>query len=284
MQAMKGWVKIYRELQEWEWYTKPEMVHLYIHLLLSANHTTVKWQGVTVKRGQLVTSISQLSKNTGLSVQSVRTCLARLKSTSEITIEATKAYTLITICNYGRYIEKDSESNKASNKASNKQPTKQKQSANKALTTNKNDKNEIYIHTQYNYLVNTLAQARANTRECVQQMGEMAKELATRIRLGDEEAVNGYAKFTICDKGFLWIWSNHHELLSLFDNSCTYQDFAELHNKYEVDDIKRVVAAMANKLPQSGTRLGSFITTFHQWASTDYKIAEKRRLGNPMYN
>ena len=281
---MKGWVKIYRELQEWEWYTKPEMVHLYIHLLLSANHTTVKWQGSTIKRGQFVTSVAQLAKNTGLSVQSVRTCLNRLKSTNEIAIETTKMYTLITICNYGRYIGNESNSNKASNKASNKQPTKQKQSANKRLTTNKNDKNDIYTHTQYNYLVNTLAQARANTLECVQQMGEMAKELTTRIRLGDEEAVNGYAKFTLCDKGFLWIWTYHYELLSLFDNSCTYEDFVEIHKKYEAEDVKRVVAAMANKLPQSGTRLGSFKTTFGQWASADYKIAEKRKLGNPLYN
>lgn len=281
---MKGWVKLYRDLQEWEWYTKPEMVHLYINLLLSANHTTTKWQGETIKCGQVVTSVAQLAQKTGLSVQTTRTCINRLKSTNEITVKTTKQYTIITICNYSRYIDKEPKSSKQTNKGSNKPLTNQKQTANKRLTTNKNDKNDTYTHTQYNYLVNTLAQARANTRECVQQMGEIAKELTMRIRLGDEEAVNGYAKFTLCDKGFLWVWSNHHELLSLFDNSCTYQDFAELHNKYEAEDIKRVVAAMANKLPQSGTRLGSFKTTFDQWASTDYKIAEKRKLGNPLYN
>lgn len=281
---MKGWVRLYRDLQEWEWYTKSEMVHLYIHLLLSANHTPAKWQGVTIKCGQVVTSVAQLAQKTGLSVQTTRTCLARLKSTNEITIETTNQYTLITICNYSRYIDKAQKNNKQSNKVTNKQPTKRQQTANKRLTTNKNEENNIYIHTQYINLVKTLAQARANTRECVQQMGEIAKELTMRIRLGDEEAVNGYAKFTLCDKGFLWVWSTHHELLSLFDNSCTYQDFAELHKKYEAEDIKRVVAAMANKLPQSDTRLGSFKTTFDQWASTDFKIAEKRKLGNPLYN
>lgn len=279
---MKGWVKIYREFQEWEWYTKPEMVHLYIHLLLSANHTTVKWQGVIVKRGQLVTSISQLSKNTGLSVQSVRTCLARLKSTSEITIEATKAYTLITICNYGRYIEKDSESNKASNKASNKQPTKHQQSANKALTTNKNDKNDIYTHTQYNYLVDTIMRERADTRESVQRMVALACELKRRPMEREEDRV-AYQALSNIERGFLIFWGNHPHLMEMFDSSLNYSDFVWINDRYEVSDIQRVIEAMANKLPIERKRLGSFLATFKQWAVSDYQIAEKKRLGNPKY-
>lgn len=279
---MKGWVKIYRELQEWEWYTKPEMVHLYIHLLLSANHTTVKWQGVTVKRGQLVTSISQLSKNTGLSVQSIRTCLARLKSTSEITIETTKAYTLITICNYGRYIEKDSESNKASNKASNKQPTKQKQSANKRLTTNKNDKNDIYIHTQYNYLVETIMRERADTRVSVQRIASIADELMLR-RADNAEDGAAFQALTNVQRGYLIIWSRYPQLMAIFDSSLNYSDFVWINDRYEVSDIQRVVEAMANKLPIKRKRLGSFLATFKQWAVSDYQIAEKKRLGNAKY-
>lgn len=279
---MKGWVKIYRELQEWEWYTKPEMVHLYIHLLLSANHTTVKWQGVTVKRGQLVTSISQLSKNTGLSVQSIRTCLARLKSTSEITIETTKAYTLITICNYGRYIEKDSESNKASNKDSNKQPTKQKQSANKRLTTNKNDKNDIYTHTQYNYLVETIMRERADTRESVQRIASIADELMLR-RADNAEDGAAFQALTNVQRGYLILWSRYPQLMAIFDSSLNYSDFVWINGRYEVSDIQRVIEAMANKLPIERKRLGSFLATFKQWAVSDYQIAEKRRLGNPKY-
>lgn len=279
---MKGWVKIYRELQEWEWYTKPEMVHLYIHLLLSANHTTVKWQGVTVKRGQLVTSISQLSKNTGLSVQSIRTCLARLKSTSEITIETTKAYTLITICNYGRYIEKDSESNKASNKASNKQPTKQKQSANKRLTTNKNDKNDIYTHTQYNYLVETITRERADTRESVQRIASIVYELMLR-RADNAEDGAAFQALTNVQRGYLILWSMYPQLMAIFDSSLNYSDFVWINDHYEVSDIQRVIEAMANKLPIERKRLGSFLATFKQWAVSDYQIAEKRRLGNAKY-
>lgn len=279
---MKGWVKIYRELQEWEWYTKPEMVHLYIHLLLSANHTTVKWQGSAIKRGQLVTSVAQLAKNTGLSVQSVRTCLNRLESTNEIAIETTKMYTLITICNYGRYIGNESNSNKASNKASNKQPTKQKQSANKRLTTNKNDKNDIYTHTQYNYLVETITRERADTRESVQRMIALAGELKRR-RMESEEDRVAYQALSNIERGFLIFWGNHPHLMEMFDTSLNYSDFVWINDRYEVSDIQRVIEAMANKLPIERKRLGSFLATFKQWAVSDYQIAEKKRLGNPKY-
>ena len=279
---MKGWVKIYRELQEWEWYTKPGMVHLYIHLLLSANHTTVKWQGSAIKRGQLVTSVAQLAKNTGLSVQSVRTCLNRLESTNEIAIETTKMYTLITICNYGRYIGNESNSNKASNKASNKQPTKQKQSANKRLTTNKNDKNDIYTHTQYNYLVETITRERADTRESVQRMIALAGELKRR-RMESEEDRVAYQALSNIERGFLIFWGNHPHLMEMFDTSLNYSDFVWINDRYEVSDIQRVIEAMANKLPIERKRLGSFLATFKQWAVSDYQIAEKKRLGNPKY-
>lgn len=279
---MKGWVKIYRELQEWEWYTKPEMVHLYIHLLLSANHTTVKWQGSTIKRGQLVTSVAQLAKNTGLSVQSVRTCLNRLKSTNEIAIETTKMYTLITICNYGRYIGNESNSNKASNKASNKQPTNQKQTKNKPLTTNKNDKNDIYTHTQYNYLVETITRERADTRESVQRMVAIAGELKRRRMEREEDRVAHQALSNI-ERGFLIFWGNHPHLMEMFDTSLSYTTFQWMNERYEVSDIQRVIEAMANKLPIKEKRLGSFLATFKQWAVSDYQIAEKKRLGNPKY-
>jgi hypothetical protein len=57
----------------------------------------------------------------------------------------------------------------------------------------------------------------------------------------------------------------------------------EIDRGYEVEDVKRVVEAMANKIPQSGGMLGSFVTTFKQWAMLDHRIKQKAELGNPRY-
>lgn len=100
---MDGWIKIYRKLSDWEWYSNSYMVHLFLHLLLTANVADRKWKGIDIKRGQLVTSIRGLSDTLGIPVQSVRTCLNRLVATNEITVLATQYYTLITVCNFESY-------------------------------------------------------------------------------------------------------------------------------------------------------------------------------------
>ena len=84
-----GWIKLHRKFLEWEWFDKPEMVQLFIFLLLSANHADNDWRGMTIKRGQLVTSYASIKEKTGLSVQTIRTCIRRLKSTSELTSKVT---------------------------------------------------------------------------------------------------------------------------------------------------------------------------------------------------
>jgi hypothetical protein len=120
---MAGWIKVFRSLLDWEWYKKPNMVHLFIHLLLSANHESKKWQGIEIKRGQLVTGRKSLSKATGISERSIRTCLEMLKTTSELTIKTTNKYSIITICKYEDYQELKSTSDQQSDQQkANKRP------------------------------------------------------------------------------------------------------------------------------------------------------------------
>lgn len=60
-----------------------------------------------------MTGIRTLSKRTGISPRSIRTCLDRLMSTHEIILEATHLYTLITLCNYETYQDSDSSTDTA---------------------------------------------------------------------------------------------------------------------------------------------------------------------------
>lgn len=123
MNGCDGWVKIHRRFLEWEWSHKPEMVSLFVHLLLMANHEDKQFQGQVIQRGSLVVSRHRLAKDTGISEQSVRTCLERLKSTSEITIKSTSQFTVLTIAKYDDYQHEQRKSNQRSNQHINQQVT-----------------------------------------------------------------------------------------------------------------------------------------------------------------
>ena len=96
----ESYIKLLRKLKDWEWYKKPFMVQFFIHLLLSANFVKGKFMGIDIEKGQLVTGIKKLNADTGISEQSIRTCIKRLKSTGEITTKSTNEWTVITIPAY----------------------------------------------------------------------------------------------------------------------------------------------------------------------------------------
>lgn len=131
----KGFILLQRQILDWEWWSDINTYRLWTTILLLANFEDKKLLGVEVKRGQLLTSISSLSKKSGLSVQSVRTSLKRLKSTGEITCKTTKRYTLITVEKYNDYQLDSNKTNKHVNTRPNKQLTNSQHTANKRLTT-----------------------------------------------------------------------------------------------------------------------------------------------------
>lgn len=107
---MEGWVKLHRKFISWEWFTTPDMVHLFVYLLLMANREDNSWQGIQVKRGQLITGRKKLSEQTGISERRIRTCLQRLQNTGELTSISTSKHSVITICNYDDYQSKQTTS------------------------------------------------------------------------------------------------------------------------------------------------------------------------------
>lgn len=100
---MNGWVKIHYKLKEWEWYDDSHMVHLFLHLLLEASWKDTRWKGIEIKRGQVIVGLRSLSDELGISVRTLRTCLERLKSTHEITVQTTHLYSIVTLTNYETY-------------------------------------------------------------------------------------------------------------------------------------------------------------------------------------
>ena len=101
-----GWIKLHRILLDWEWYTDVYTAHLFMHLLLVANTEDKAWMGIEVKRGELITSLNHLVRETGVSKDRVRTILKRLERTGEIVKETHNKFTKITVVNYNQYQEK----------------------------------------------------------------------------------------------------------------------------------------------------------------------------------
>ena len=120
----------YRML-EWEWYDDLYMFRLFMHLLFKANNRDKEWHGTIIKRGQLVTSLANLSAETGLSYQQVRSCLDKLNKTGEINKQTTNKFTIITVCKYGKY----QQSSAGEQQTNNKQTTSKQQSNNNQITT-----------------------------------------------------------------------------------------------------------------------------------------------------
>lgn len=140
---MSGWIKIHRQIIEWEWFTDTNTFRVFLQLLLKANHKEKKYRGMVLKVGTIITSRDILALETRLSVQQVRTALDKLKSTNEITIKTSSQGTIIEVVNYAKY-------QLATNEVTNKQPINNQQ-----VTTNKNEKNNkenIYREFQHLFI------------------------------------------------------------------------------------------------------------------------------------
>ena len=100
-ESAPDWVKLYRKIEQWRWYTHPKMVHLLIHFLIKAK-AILSGNDFTF---QLETSYNLLSKETGISVQSVRTCIKKMQSSGVIEFlpSPTNLFSTIRVCNYENY-------------------------------------------------------------------------------------------------------------------------------------------------------------------------------------
>jgi len=139
---MDGWVKLYRRFPDWQWFKRPEMVQIFVYILLSAAHRDHVWQTVNIRRGEFPTSVAALCRATGLTTQQVRTCLSRLERTGEITLKSTNKFTIVSVCNFDDY-QLDAETEQ---QTTNKQLTNKQQSNNNTIRKgerNKGIKGEI---------------------------------------------------------------------------------------------------------------------------------------------
>lgn len=136
-----SWIKVHRSKLNWEWFTEPKVAHFFEYCLLKASYNDYKWKGHTYSPGQFPFGLNKASIETGLSIQSIRTCLDKLKSTNELTIKTSRQGSVITIVNWEKFQEI---TNETTNQITNDQQTINKRSTTTKNINNIKNKRNIY--------------------------------------------------------------------------------------------------------------------------------------------
>ena len=106
-----SYIKLHRKLLYSECFKKPEHLKLWIYCLLRANYadSDIFHGGKMVKvlRGSFITGRHKMSEDTGISERKIRTFLDSKKATKDLTIESTKQYSVVTVCNYRDYQDQE---------------------------------------------------------------------------------------------------------------------------------------------------------------------------------
>lgn len=148
---MAGYIKIHRNILEWEWWSDIKTYRLFTYMILKANWKDGRFKGVEVPKGSFVSSLGRLSEETSLTINEVRTALKHLEKTNEITSKSHGKFTVYTVKNYSSYQEDNKETTgkpqatdepqtdntQATNEpqADNKQTTRKSQTDNKEVTS-----------------------------------------------------------------------------------------------------------------------------------------------------
>ncbi|MGY0391198.1 winged helix-turn-helix domain-containing protein [Bizionia sp. KMM 8389] len=166
----KGFIMLYRELTDWEWYTDINTCKVFTHCLLKVNYSKKRWQGIEIQKGEFITSNEKLAVETGLTVSKVRTALKKLESTGYISIKATVSYTKIGVLKHSGFVAETIHENSTPNSTPNSKPidkpisnemtNKSQTISNQIATTNINNNNiinrkkrfreKVYAHTLFN--------------------------------------------------------------------------------------------------------------------------------------
>lgn len=157
-----GYISLHRQIFNWHWWNNIQTRNVFIVCLLLANYK----DSDTLKRGQLMTSLKEISMLSCFSIQEVRTAIKNLKKTNEITIKSTNNGSIITISKYDIY-----QSNF--------------DIANNQLTNNQHDNNNVLTNNQQlpnNNISNKEIIINENEKKCVYSE-DFIKDILTNLNI-----------------------------------------------------------------------------------------------------
>lgn len=142
----REYIKLFRKITSWEWYTDVNTFKLFLHCLIKANWKPGRWKGIPYERGQFFTSLASLSRETGLTIRQARTALTHLKMTGEVTESLYPKKRLITVVFFDKYQgerqDKRQDNDTISDKQIDKQATGNRQANDNRYKNIKNNKED----------------------------------------------------------------------------------------------------------------------------------------------
>ena len=135
---MQGWIKLHRKLLDSAVMSKSAYFHIWVTLLLKANHKRNELifndRKVILEPGQMITGRKELSKLTGVHESMVQRILKYLENERQIEQQTNAKFRIVSILNWQIY---------QSTEQVFEQPVNSKQTATEHLVnTNKNDKKD----------------------------------------------------------------------------------------------------------------------------------------------
>lgn len=151
----RGYVKVWRKIEDSGLIQLPNTLALFMHLLLNATHKDRKVGTPTgvieLKRGQYISGRIELAGRLKQTEQQIRTSLKRLEDLEIITIKSTNKFSVYTIENYSKYQDEQLSDNQQSNQqVTNNQPADNQQTTTKQELNNLNIKEEKQKPSQAN--------------------------------------------------------------------------------------------------------------------------------------
>lgn len=161
----EGYIKLYRSMNKWEWYSDVNTKAVFLHLLLNANLEETRFKNYVVPKGSLVIGRKSLAATLGISERNVRTALKHLKMTNEVTIISTNKFSIVTVVNWEKYQANYKKvTNKSTNVLTNNRPASDQQ-----VTTEKEYKNKELKNIKEEYKEEN-SPSISNTMEDIQNL------------------------------------------------------------------------------------------------------------------
>lgn len=145
---MDGWIKLHRSLLESAAFQDPEVLKVWIYILLSACHKNqeIIYNGnvISLKSGQLLTGRKKIAKDTNLKENRAYRALKILQKLGNIDIKPNNKFSLVTVIKWD-FFQSDFEK-------VNSKPTTNQQQTNSKLTADQQQTNSK--RTQYKNVKN----------------------------------------------------------------------------------------------------------------------------------